>query len=460
MLIRSILNACKYCGDKVAIIDGHSGQSLTYKTLAINIKASANYLKFNKISIVISVGEPSLDDLGLCLSIGLFDGTWIPLADSEQITYVLRNLEGGSKVLILDSTSGTKDLQQSDHSRKSDLNSTPFLITFSSGTTGHPKGVLLDQVTKLHRSQQTIDLFAVGPRDILLSSSPVHHSLGQRHLFVSLLAKGTLVRNVPFTTEGWLFCAKKYNPTFAIPVSTQVKLLEKKNPEFEHSLHSFRALVMSSAPCSSNLKRFLMQHKIDLWETYGCTETAFASAVKLTSSDNLENVGSPLSQVNILVDEQTSEIKVKTPYLCQGYLGQNSVYKACFDEYGFFKTGDRGAWLGKFLQFEGRLGLEFTVAGNRVNPLAIERQFPGLPGVGSIVAVPIPNTIFDHTVGFFFVNDDKYQTTAHDSKKKLFAWAVLNLQKHEIPTQFISINAWPLLPNGKLDRQKLIQSIR
>ena len=459
MLIEAILKNCEEYGNKDAIIDGQSGEHLSYSQLGAAIEKSLAQFQKQHIKRVASIGEPSLSTIPLCLSIGLVHGSWIPLIDSTQLDFVKKNLPGNESLFVIDSPSDSNYAVELDNPETT-LHHDAFLITFSSGTTGNAKGVIINQSTKLARTRQAVELFRTGEDDIFLSSSPVHHSLGQRHLFMSLLSGATLVRNVPFTTHDWFNCVAEYKPTFAIPVSTQVKLLENRLSEFKKSLQSFRTLVMSSAPCSSELKQFLRSQNIELWETYGCTETAFAAAVKLGADSQVNHVGAPVSEVDICIDEQTREIKVKTPYLCQGYLAQDALFQSSFDKEGYFKTGDIGAWLGSNIQFHGRIGLEFSVAGKKVNPVVIEDQLIRLEDIEIAVIAPVNNPVFGHTVGVFYQIKRTCRKSAVEVKKAILSWAIANLEKHEVPTHLVELTAWPTLPNGKLDRQRLITEMK
>lgn len=459
MLIEKILQNCAQNGGKAAIIDSHSGDTISYSSLGLAIESSAENFEHQDIHVIASIGEPDMKSLPGCLSIGLRGGTWIPLADTSQLEFLKTNLVGHTNLHVIDSRLN-KSYTLPLHSTQATPKPNAFLITFSSGTTGNAKGVIIDQPTKFARTQQAIDLFGTTQNDVFLSSSPVHHSLGQRHLFMSLLSGATLIRNVPFTSEGWFSSVSRYRPTFAIPVSTQVKLLEHRLLDFKKALRSFRILAMSSAPCSPELKHFLFTQDIELWETYGCTETAFATAIKLDDSSHIDHVGSPVSGVEIQIDEQSSEIKIKTPYLCQGYLAQDALFQSSFDKKGFFKSGDKGNWSGPHVQFNGRLGLEFTVAGKKVNPIEMEAKLTAVDGVQSAVVAPVENSIFENTVGLFYEVSQSHCKNPSAVKHDLFQWAIANLEKHEVPTHLVEITEWPTLPNGKLDRQSLIKKMK
>ena len=59
--------------------------------------------------------------------------------------------------------------------------------------TGNPKPILFKQITKINRAKAAIKLFKLKKSDVIISSTPLDHSLGQRLLFVSLILGSTLI---------------------------------------------------------------------------------------------------------------------------------------------------------------------------------------------------------------------------------------------------------------------------
>ena len=63
-----------------------------------------------------------------------------------------------------------------------------FIVTLSSGTTSEPKPIIYDQKTKYFRFLQMRSIYKIKSGDDIFSVSPLDHSLGQRLLFLALLA--------------------------------------------------------------------------------------------------------------------------------------------------------------------------------------------------------------------------------------------------------------------------------
>ena len=68
-----------------------------------------------------------------------------------------------------------------------------LLLTSSSGSTGKPKPIVFSQRVKLLRAKSAITIWKLSSNSVVINASPLHHSLGQRHLFIALLSQSTLI---------------------------------------------------------------------------------------------------------------------------------------------------------------------------------------------------------------------------------------------------------------------------
>lgn len=451
MLLNALQHSAKINPKKIAIIDAHSKIKVTYDEIIQIFNAGKGYYVDKAVGIVISIGEPTIHDLPFLISIGQSDGVWIPLADDDHIKEIV-HFFSNENILIIEKNGDRKYLKKSkkEKTTKQEINP-PFLITFSSGTTGVAKGIILSQSKKLERIKQSISLFGLTGKDTIISNSPIYHSMGQKLLFTSLKLGATLVRNVPFSPAVWMDACQTYQPSFGIPVSTQMALLKETKENYLASFFSFRAIVMSSASASIEFKKHLLKQKIDIWETFGCSEAAFISASKITVEEN-DHVGGLIDDVEIKINSENSEILVKTPYLCDGYFNGRKTWESALTSDKFFKTGDIGEIRGKKLFFRGRLGLEFLIGPYKVNPIELEFVVKNTILNSEVVIVPVENSFFSNTIGMYLKKNGQAcnEVELYDDLKNL-------LPKHLLPTKIKIIESWPLLPNGKIDRQRLIQ---
>lgn len=454
MLLDKIKKVASKHKNKIALIDAVTHDQITYNDINKLISSGQRYFVDNSIEVAISIGEPHLYDLIFLLSIGQVNGLWIPLYENGPVDEIAA-LFPNKNILIInnDSTRTLIRKQTNDDNQFLFADAHPYLITFSSGTTGLPKGVMLSQSKKFDRANQAVELFGLDDQDKVISNSPIYHSLGQKNLFMSLILGATLIRNVPFSTSTWLTACKTFLPSFGIPVSTQIQLLTDTHSDFLTSFRSFRSIVLSSSSASATLKTRLLDQNSSIWDTFGCTETAFISASPITDLTS-DDVGKVVNKVNVRIDDSNSEIQVSSPFLCDGYFNDPERWANSLTPDKFFRTGDSGDLSQNKLRFFGRLGLEFLIGPYIVNPLELERLILRHCPTVSCIVVPVPNDVFTNTVGLWV-----WWRESTSKKAELYSQLKQVLPKHLLPTKINFINKWPLLPSGKVDRQKLIQRI-
>jgi long-chain acyl-CoA synthetase len=120
-------------------------------------------------------------------------------------------------------------------------------------------------------------------------------------------------------------------------------------------------------------------------EFYGAAEASF---ITLSGPDcPAGSVGRPYPGVEIALE--AGEIWVRSPYLFQGYSGDDPG-GARWRE-GWLSVGEMGRMEGDFLYLQGRAGRMVTVADQNVFPEEIEAFLMGLPGVARAAVLPRPD---------------------------------------------------------------------
>jgi long-chain acyl-CoA synthetase len=457
---------------KIAVQDAYSGKSVSYAELRRCAIAMGEGLLSSPYRTVVIVGEPTIEGLSVLFACAYAGRCCVPISSTPAGSSLLATLITLPSAALVLSWRSVPDLplaqvhkslkladafwyQSTPSAIPSEDRLHPFLVTQSSGSTGRPKWVAIDQEIKLRRTQQSIDLFRISDGDMLLSASPLHHSLGQRHLLIALLTGATLVRSYPFGVTAWVQAVARYQPTISIPVATHLKILAPVLIETPALLQSFRVLVTSSAPADEGFKtKILNNGDFEFWEIYGMTETACATAVRYEHGDSTGHVGRALPNCSVRLSEEgangVGEIEVSGDYLCNGYWGDNQRWENSLTQDGFFKSGD----LGRFddcgnLVYVGRANESFQSAGLVVYPQAIEEVVLKIPGVANCVVIGVPDPVFDNLIGVVFCGDKCL------TELNLMRACRERLPKHLWPARFRRLSDFPLLPSGKVDRQTL-----
>lgn len=323
---------------------------------------------------------------------------------------------------------GATAASPSDTVTESDL----AAILFTSGTTGHPKGVMLSHrnlVSDCFLAQANLNIY---PTDVFYALLPIHHSycmlavfiesfsvgaetvFGKRLAIKQILsdlkeAKVTMFLGVPLlfnkVLNGILRGVKAKGPLvygiilFLMWKSGLIKKIFHVNPgkKLFHSilekasLSSVRICISGGGPLSPAVFRKYNQLGLDFVQGYGLTETSPILTLNPVEHYKERSVGKVIPQVDMKIldpDERgAGEIVVKGPMVMMGYYKMPEETKAVFTEDGYFKTGDVGYLDNEnYLYLTGRKkNLIVTEGGKNVYPEEIEDAFQLYEEIGQIL---------------------------------------------------------------------------
>ena len=349
------------------------------------------------------------------------------------------------------------------------LSSLPFLLTYSSGSTGNPKAIVFSQACKYKRFLQAATTWNLSAEDVIINASPLHHSLGMRLTLLPLLLGATLLLMPRFEVHDWLKLAHEHGLTFTIPVTSHLFALQNE-ASFLSLLSSgvLKAMVSSSAPLEGALRSQLLDGPSGstvFYEMYGASEIGTATLLDFTDpASPRESVGRPLPDVSLrIVDPngdrelpmgQKGEICVRTPLVFAGYLDDPERTDAAFVD-RFFRTGDLGCLdEAGYLYYAGRQADAFTVGGINVYAEDIEKGLSDHPEVAQVKVVPVAHDYFGQVPVAFVV--PRHLVNSDRLARKLRVFAVKSLADYQVPHRVFVLDSFPLLASGKLDRRALV----
>ena len=269
------------------------------------------------------------------------------------------------------------------------------MIIFTSGTTGHGKGVMLSHGNLID------NLFCVDDyQEVCLNVLPIHHIFCISSDVLLVMRYGSTLCQCNDLSR-MLYYMKLFRPTvmrvvpmMAKMLCNRVAMLKQQRPE--ESVLKLRAevmgdrlnrLVSGGGYLSGELSHQLMELGITAAQGYGMSECA----PKITIPDyehpeKIESVGRPVTGAVIRIVD--GEIQVKSPSVMQGYYNDEELTKEVLLEDGFLRTGDTG-YLDEdgFLYLNGRIkNLIILSNGENVSPELIENKFDSDRIVEDIVA--------------------------------------------------------------------------
>jgi fatty-acyl-CoA synthase/long-chain acyl-CoA synthetase len=240
-----------------------------------------------------------------------------------------------------------------------------FVMSYTSGTTGRPKGVVASHKVRIQDALAQAIEFKIFEDDIHLVAAPLCHSGGMFFCLARLAVGGTVCMMRQFDAEEALKVieGKRVTNTFMVPTMYNFILELPESTRQKYDVSSMRVLICAGAPLPTRVKEGVIKffYNAGLIEFYGLTECAVATY--LEPCDQLRKIrcaGKPFWGVEIkLLNErreevsvnETGEIVLKSPYVMDGYYkrGEEGFEGEWFctgdlarqDEEGYFYIVDR-----------------------------------------------------------------------------------------------------------------------
>src|SRR6266550_784983 len=324
----------------------------------------------------------------------------------------------------------------------------PALLLYTSGTTGRPKGALLDHGNLLAQGRGVVEAWRWTAEDRLVLALPLFHVHGLAiALHGSLIAGGCAVL-VPFSPENVVRELRTGGTMFfGVPAMYQrlADYLEKNPADLRH----VRLFVAGSAPLPATLfarcERILGQPVL---ERYGITEGGIVVSNPYDGPRQAGRVGYPLPGVEVRLGEQ-DEVQLKGGQVFKGYWRNAAASKEVFVD-GWFRTGDIGDVAGDgTLAIRGRIKELIISGGYNVYPREVEMVLEQHPAVAEVAVAGLPSDRWGEEVTAFVV-----ARTSVDGQE-LISFARERLATYKCPRAVRFIEAIPRNAMGKVDRSKL-----
>ncbi|MGW7353314.1 AMP-binding protein [Streptomyces sp. NPDC054784] len=355
-------------------------------------------------------------------------------------------------------------------------------ITFTSGTTGRPKGCVMPHrgIIAFLRGAAAEEL--ITHEDRVASTAPFQFDFSLFDIGFTLSHGATLVP-VPRARLNW---PRRFLGHLNDAGVTQVDAVPSVwRPVVQHESEmlsdlgdsgTLRRIVFSGEAFPMDELRTMQKllPKVAFTNGYGATETMAASITPVPNPlpEGVERLsighavaGAEWTLVGpdgAIVDGPgvLGEIYLRTPSLFSGYWNDPEATRACvvpdpLDTASgrvVFKTGDLAS-MGEDgeLYFHGRADSQVQIRGNRVELGEIELRVNQFDGVTGAVALVLPRADGDPQLHAFVTTADG----AEPDTKELVAFCRAALPAYMIPQGVHTVGEFPLTPNGKVDRAKL-----
>ncbi|VCQ21191.1 non-ribosomal peptide synthase [Burkholderia pseudomallei] len=491
--------------EAAAVICGD--ETLSYTDLDARANRLAHYLRGQgvgpdtRVGLALGRGVEMMTGLLAILKAG---GAYVPLdpgyaserlraiLDDSRPAIVLADAAGRTALDALAGAPPIADLH-ADASRWSALPSTPprvegltprhlAYVIYTSGSTGQPKGVMVEHasVVNLWRAlDEAIYRTHPSARRVSLNASIAFDSLVKQ--WVQLLSGRTLVvvpEPVRFDGRRLLDAIGRDRIDVFDCTPSQLALIEgARGPEDE--AYPQVTLVGGEAIGEGMWSELASVSSRTYYNVYGPTECTVDATLARITAEHAPHIGGPLANVRAYVlNERLSpapvgvrgELYIGGAGVARGYLNRPELTRERFIDDPFvaggrlYRTGDLARWrTDGSLEYLGRNDFQVKIRGFRIELGEIEAQLAKVTGVREVVVLAR-----DSAADTDQNADLNASATANSSEKRLVAYytgdadvvalraqAAQHLPSYMVPSAYVRLDAWPLTPNGKLDRRAL-----
>ncbi|HEY1853695.1 MAG TPA: AMP-binding protein, partial [Solirubrobacterales bacterium] len=281
----------------------------------------------------------------------------------------------------------------------------PALITYTSGTTGVPKGAINTHRAIIHNAEAMTAWGSLGRGDVTVAMAPLFHITGLVCHLATARASGTpLLLLHRFDAGEILRLIERWRGTYSIgPLTAYVAMLE--HPQIgERDLSSLTKAASGGAPVYAGaVERWQRTTGTYLHNTYGLTETAapshlvpFGARAPVDQATGALSVGRPIADTESRIVREDGaeaapgeegEILTRGPAVTPGYWRRPEETAAALAD-GWLRTGDVGKHdEGGWLYLVDRIKDMINVSGFKVWPREVEDALFRHPAVADAAVV-------------------------------------------------------------------------
>jgi acyl-CoA synthetase (AMP-forming)/AMP-acid ligase II len=460
-----------------AVADGR--QSLTNAVLLERVRAVAGHLDelgLDAGDVVAVKLRNRVEFVVVLFASWRLGATVTPVNPSLTEAEIIRQLEAsGARLLVADddvtglgetTILAVGDLRQdapgSDPPPRVDPSALALLI-FTSGTTGVPKGVMLDHANLDAMAQMGRQALGIGPADRSLLILPLFHVNGiVVSVLMPLLAGASVVIAERFDPDTFFDTVEHHRPTYFSAVPTIYTLLAALPDDVRPDMSSVRFGICGAAPASELLLgRFETRYGFPLIEGYGLSEATCASTMNPVAGERRAGtvgIAFPGQQIRIVdeggIDVATGvagEVLIAGPNVMRGYLGRPDETARVIVK-GWLHTGDIGHLdTDGYLTLVGRSKDMITRGGENIYPREIEDVLTGDPTVLEAAVIGVPDDKWGETVAAYVQPREGHAI----NPEALHALCAHKLAGYKRPTSITAVDAIPKNAVGKTDKSPL-----
>ena len=343
------------------------------------------------------------------------------------------------------------------------------LLTYTSGTTGPPKGAMNTHGNVIFNAYAYRDWMSLTPDDVVLGGAPLFHITGLiGHAAVAMLVPMPIVLGYRFEPATINRLVERHRCTFTVMAITAFTAMMNDPSIRDRDLSSLTKVYSGGAPIAPSIvERFEREAGPYIHNIYGLTETTspshavpYGRRAPVDPTSGALSVGVPIFNTVVrIVDEdgadlpvgEIGEIATSGPMVVPGYWNKPKATASTLPG-GELRTGDVG-----FMDDDGWFYLVdrkkdmIVAAGYKVWPREVEDTLLEHPAVQEAAVVGVPDAYRGETVWAYV----SLRPGERASPDDLIAFCRERMAAYKYPRRVVVFEDLPKTPTGKLLRREL-----
>jgi fatty-acyl-CoA synthase len=338
-----------------------------------------------------------------------------------------------------------------------------FMIQYTSGTSGRPKGVMLSHaniVWNVFNLMVDVDL---GSDEVALVTAPLFHTAALNQvLFPTILKGGTALIEAKFDPDRAIELIEQEGVTLLFGVTSMYLALAATKRFAEADLSTLRGALSGGAPIPESLLHTWLDRGLMITQGYGLTESS-PGATMLRAADGVRKLGSAgtacfFTDVKVVTPTmdpidvgEPGEVLVSGPNVTAGYWQNPAATDDAFTE-GWLRTGDLAVVDDEgYLTIVDRLKDMYISGGENVYPAEVEQVIHTHPAIAEAAVVGVPDERWGE-VGRAVVT---LHEGAELTEAELLAHLDGRLARYKIPKSVVVVRELPHNASGKLLKSRV-----
>ncbi|MDI9894480.1 amino acid adenylation domain-containing protein [Rhodococcus sp. IEGM 1381] len=343
-------------------------------------------------------------------------------------------------------------------------------VTFTSGSTGAPKGVVVTRASLENVVSAFIRRLALGPADRWVSVTTIGFDIAQLETLAPLVCGATQIIAADHEVKTPAALVRLMRREHATVWQGTPSLAQAVVAEDPHTFDGLR-VVLGGEPLRADLARVIAEHAQSLTNGYGPTESSIYSSHAFVDGSVTPPIGGPVAGTRLYVlDRRLQPVPVGVPGelfiggrgVARGYRNRSASTAERFVADPFvedsrrgermYRTGDLVRWTRHgVLHYLARLDDQVKLRGFRIEPGEIEAVLTSHPALArAVVTVREDHPGDQRLVGYLVPNGNEEIDV--DAVRRHAAAA---LPTHMVPSFFVTLDRLPLTASGKVDRRAL-----